>query len=103
MRKALKLLSIIFILGILTVFWYYSTLSNRHKAIIKTQVYHRLGLVDNSWNVHLKDTSISLITPTLIIDNIYRSMEGPKVTRSFQIQHSNRRRPVADILLQALR
>ena len=30
----------------------------------------------------------SLITPTLVIDNIYKSMEGPKVMRSFQLDET---------------
>lgn len=64
---------------------YYLKLPNRHKAIIKTQVYHKLGLVDDTWNIQTTDASISLFSPTLVIDNIYKSMEGPKAMTSFQI------------------
>lgn len=64
---------------------YYLKLPNRHKAIIKTHVYHKLGLVDDTWNVITTDSTITLFSPTLVIDNIYKSMEGPKVQRSFQI------------------
>ena len=64
---------------------YYLKLPNRHKAIIKTQVYHKLGLVDGTWNIQTTDSSISLFSPTLVIDNIYKSMEGPKAITSFQI------------------
>ncbi len=67
---------------------YYLKLSNRHKAIVKTQLYHKLGLVDDTWNVKINPNSISLTTPTLVIDNIYKSMEGPKVMRSFQLDHT---------------
>lgn len=67
---------------------YYLKLPNRHKAIIKTQVYHKLGLVDDTWNVINTDSTISLFSPTMVIDNIYKSMEGPKVQRSFQIDNS---------------
>lgn len=64
---------------------YYLNLSNRHKAIVKTKVNHALGLVDNTWRITNTDSTITLITPTLVVDNIYKSMEGPKVMRSFQI------------------
>jgi hypothetical protein len=67
---------------------YYFNLSNRHKAIIKTQINHKLGLVDNTWNIKTENNQISLITPTLVIDNVYKSMEGPKVMRSFQLDYT---------------
>lgn len=67
---------------------YYLKLPNRHKAIIKTKLYHGFGIVDERWNIQNSDSSIRLVTPTLVIDNIYKSMEGPKVTRSFQLDHT---------------
>ncbi len=67
---------------------YYLKLPNRHKAIIKTQVYHKLGLVDDTWNIKTNDSSILLFSPTLVIDNIYKSMEGPKAMTSFQIDYT---------------
>ncbi|MEZ4802573.1 MAG: hypothetical protein R2797_07340 [Gelidibacter sp.] len=67
---------------------YYLKLPNRHKAIIKTSVYHKLGLVDDTWNIVTTDSTISLFTPTLVIDNIYKSMEGPKAMTSFQIDYT---------------
>ncbi|NNK88494.1 MAG: hypothetical protein HKO90_09440 [Flavobacteriaceae bacterium] len=67
---------------------YYLNLPNRHKAIIKTKLRHGLGLVDNSWNVVYEDSQTAFITPTLVIDGIYKSMEGPKVMRAFQLDPS---------------
>lgn len=67
---------------------YYLKLPNRHKAIIKTKLYHGLGIVDERWNIQSNDSSIRLVTPTLVIDNIYKSMEGPKVVRSFQLDNT---------------
>ena len=67
---------------------YYLKLPNRHKAIVKTFVYHKLGFVDDTWNIKTTDSTISLISPTLVIDNIYKSMEGPKAVTSFQIDHT---------------
>jgi len=64
---------------------YYLNLPSRHKAIIKTRINHTFGLVDNTWNITNKNQTLSLITPTLVVDQIYKSMEGPKVMRSFQI------------------
>lgn len=66
---------------------YYLNLPNRHKAIVKTQINHKLGLVDNTWNINSTDSTVSLITPTFVIDNIYKSMEGPKVMSSFQLDY----------------
>ncbi|WP_439151719.1 hypothetical protein [Winogradskyella sp.] len=50
---------------------------------------HTLGIVDNTWNLSQNDSFISLVTPTLVIDQIYKSMEGPKATRSFQINQNS--------------
>lgn len=64
---------------------YYLKLPNRHRAIIKTKLYHGFGIVDERWNIQPNDTAVRIVTPTLVIDNIYKSMEGPKVMRSFQL------------------
>jgi hypothetical protein len=68
---------------------YYLNLSSRHKAIIKTRFNHALGLVDNTWNIKTDHNAISLISPTLVVDQVYKSMEGPKAMRSFQIDSKN--------------
>lgn len=64
---------------------YYLQLSNRHKAIVKTTLAHKLGLIDNSWNVNYLQNKTVFTSPTLFIDNVYTSMEGPKVMRGFQM------------------
>jgi len=84
LKYSVLLLLLVAILGGI----YYLKLSNRHKAIVKTHVYHKLGLVDNTWNINSNQEQVSLITPTMVIDNIYKSMEGPKVMRSFQLDAS---------------
>jgi len=86
--KSTKVVKYIFLLVLLTISIggiYYLQLPNRHKAIIKTRVAHSLHLVDKSWNIATSDSSTSYTTPTLIIDNIYKSMEGPKVMQGFQL------------------
>jgi hypothetical protein len=83
-----KVVKYLLFLGLLTIVVggiYYLNLSNRHKAIVKTQLLHRLGLVDNKWHVEIGDSITSFITPTLVVDNIYKSMEGPKATQAFQL------------------
>lgn len=83
--KVIKYLVFLGLVGFVIAGLYYLNLSNRHKAIVKTQFLHRLGLVDNDWNVVTTDTSTSFTTPTFVIDNIYKSMEGPKAMRAFQL------------------
>ncbi len=83
--KIVKYLVFLGLVGFVIAGLYYLNLNNRHKAIVKTQLLHRLGLVDNEWNVAMTDTSTSFITPTFVVDNIYKSMEGPKAMSSFQL------------------
>ena len=83
--KVLKYSVLLVLVAICAGGLYYLNLPNRHKAIIKTKVNHALGLVDNTWNMSSENHSISLVTPTLVVDDIYKSMEGPKAMRSFQI------------------
>lgn len=86
--KILKYSVILLIILMIVGGIYYLKLPNRHKAIIKTKVYHKLGLVDDTWNIKTTDSSISLFSPTLVVDNIYKSMEGPKAMTSFQIDYT---------------
>lgn len=83
--KILKYLFLAISLLLLIGGVYYSTLSNRHKAIVKKKLLYGLHLVDNTWTITNNETNIEFITPTMVIDNIYKSMEGPQVTKSFQI------------------
>lgn len=78
--------SVLLLLVIITAGGYfYLNLPNRHKAIIKTRLQHGFGLVDNSWQVNRSENISEYITPTMVIDGIYKSMEGPKVMQGFQI------------------
>lgn len=86
-----KVAKYLVLLGLLVIAFgglYYLNLPNRHKAIIKTKINHMLGLVDNQWNVITSKNSTSFISPTFIVDNIYKSMEGPKAMRSFQLDYT---------------
>lgn len=63
----------------------YSMLSTRHKAIVKTEFLHRSGLVYNKWDISNRESTYSMLSPTLLIDGIYKSMEGPKATNIVQL------------------
>ena len=83
--KVGKYLLVLATVGFIAGGLYYLNLSNRHKAIVKTTLLHKLGLVDNQWHVSYTDSSTIFVTPTMVIDNIYKSMEGPKAMRAFQL------------------
>ncbi|GAA3567909.1 hypothetical protein [Snuella lapsa] len=68
---------------------YYFNLSNRHKAIVKTQLLHFFNVIDSDWDQTLSDKSLTLESPALLIDNIYKSMEGPKALEYFYFDKSN--------------
>lgn len=78
--KIFKFSIVLFVLSILVgTIWYFS-LSNRHKAIVKTTLLHKTGLVDNEWLVENKTKKYKMLSPTFIVDAIYKSMEGPKAS-----------------------
>lgn len=64
---------------------FYWRLSNRHKAIVKTEFLHRTGLVDNTWDISRQQATYRMLSPTLLIDGIYKSMEGPKASNFVQL------------------
>ena len=80
-----------FLLG-LTVFgvWYYQ-LSNRHKAIVKTKVLHTLHLIDPSWEIDTSEQQLALESPSLLVDNIYQSMDGPQAILNLTMNPANDR------------
>lgn len=74
--------------AILSIVSYYF-LKNRHKAILKTQILHTLSLVDNTWNIKPAQNQFLMLSPTMLIDGIYKSMEGPKVSNLIQFNNKN--------------
>lgn len=73
-------------MGIVT----YQLLSNRHKAILKTLVLHKTGLLDNSWIINKDAKEYKMRSPTFVIDGIYKSMEGPKASRYIQLNQTQK-------------
>lgn len=87
--KIYKYLGFTFILSSLFGIITYNLLSNRHKAIIKTTFVHTFGLVDSEWLVEKDSKEYKMLSPTFIIDAIYKSMEGPKSSRYIQLSQNN--------------
>lgn len=78
--KIYKILSLLLLLSIVGGLIWYAQLSNRHKAIVKTTLLHKTGLVDNDWQVENSTKEYKMLSPTFIVDDIYKSMEGPKAS-----------------------
>nr|WP_294935743.1 hypothetical protein [uncultured Flavobacterium sp.] len=86
--KIYKYLAFTFILSSLFGVVIYTQLTNRHKAIVKTTFLHTTGLVDNDWLVNNGQKEYKMLSPTFLIDGIYKSMEGPKASRYIQLDAS---------------
>lgn len=68
---------------------WYSLLPNRHKAIVKTTLLQKTGLVDNKWIVDEAPQQYKMISPAFLIDGIYKSMEGPKASNYVQLSQDS--------------
>ena len=82
--KILKIFGWVLCLGVLGGGLYYLNLSNRHKAIVKTTLFHSSGMAGD-WYVTYEEGKTAFLSPTFLVDNIYTSMEGPKAMRGFQV------------------
>ncbi len=87
--KIYKYTGIIILLVIITGAIWYSLLSNRHKAIVKTTFLYKTGLVDNKWLIENKTQQYKMISPDFYIDGIYKSMEGPKSSNYLQLSQDS--------------
>lgn len=83
-----KLAVALLLIAIAGAFWY-SVLSNRHKAIVKTVFLQKTGLVDNDWIVDDAPLQYKMISPAFLIDGIYKSMEGPKASNYVQLSQDS--------------
>lgn len=87
--KIYKYLAFTFIISSLFGITTYFLLSKRHKAIVKTTVLHTLGIVDSKWNIDEEQQEYKMLSPTFLIDGIYKSMEGPKSSRYIQLNQND--------------
>ncbi|RED48432.1 hypothetical protein [Seonamhaeicola aphaedonensis] len=89
MKKTYKIFLIIFLIFSTVGLIYYFNLSNRHKAIVKTRTLHFLKIIDSDWDKTIENKQLNFESPSLLIDGIYKSMEGPKTMQYFNIDSDN--------------
>lgn len=88
--KIYKILAVLILLSIIGSGIWYWQLPNRHKAIVKSFLFEKLGIVNPNWKVENKSETYKMISPEFYIDGIYKSMEGPKSSNYVQLsQKSN--------------
>ncbi|HLA55920.1 MAG TPA: hypothetical protein VK623_07450 [Flavobacterium sp.] len=83
--KIYKISGGIILLAIIAGSIWYAMLPNRHKAIIKTTLLHKLHIIDSEWEVDNAQQQYKMISPAFLIDGIYKSMEGPKSSNYVQL------------------
>ena len=100
--KIYKYLAFTFIISSVFGITIYCLLSNRHKAIVKTQLLYTIGLVDTEWSIQTKKQAYKMVSPTFLIDGIYKSMEGPKSSRYIQLSQKDSLLWITGFEVQAL-
>lgn len=87
--KIYKILGVLILLGIIAGGIWYWQLPNRHKAIVKSFLFEKLGVVNPNWKVENKSETYKMISPEFYIDGIYKSMEGPKSSNYVQLSQDS--------------
>ncbi len=87
--KIYKIITGVFLILVIVAAFTYSQLTTRHRAIVKTNLLHTLHLVDSKWRVNQDDNLYSMISPSFLIDGIYKSMEGPKSSKYVQLSQDS--------------
>src|SRR6476620_5583231 len=87
--KIYKISAVIVVDAAIAGWIWYAQLPNRHKAIIKTTILHKLHLVDSNWEIGNVAQEYKMISPTFLIDGIYKSMEGPKASNYVQLSQDS--------------
>jgi len=83
--KIYKILGVLTVLALLGSLIFYKQLPTRHKAIVKSFLFEKLGIVNPNWKVENKEEVYKMISPEFYIDGIYKSMEGPKSSNYVQL------------------
>ncbi len=83
--KIYKILGVLFLLAVIGGGIWYWQLPNRHKAIVKSFLFEKLGIVNPNWMVENESETYKMISPEFYIDGIYKSMEGPKSSKYVQL------------------
>ena len=87
--KIYKILGVLFLLIIFSGSIYYWQLPNRHKAIVKSFLFEKFGIVNPNWKIENKSETYKMISPEFYIDGIYKSMEGPKASNYVQLSQDS--------------
>lgn len=87
--KIYKISGLVILVLIIAAAIWYSLLPNRHKAIVKTTLLHKLHIIDADWNVDNANSEYKMISPSFLIDGIYKSMEGPKASNYVQLSQDS--------------
>jgi hypothetical protein len=87
--KIYKILGVLLLTGLLVGGLWYEQLPNRHKAIVKSFLFEKLGVVNPNWKVNNDMKTYKMISPEFYIDGIYKSMEGPKASNYVQLSQDS--------------
>jgi hypothetical protein len=87
MRRLFRIKNLLLLLllgAVVASVWYYN-LSNRHKAIVKTELLHAFRIIDSDWEISRHSKKLKLESPELLVDNIYQSMDGPQAILNLNV------------------
>jgi hypothetical protein len=87
--KIYKISGVLILIGLLAGGIWYWQLPNRHKAIVKSFLFEKLGIVEKDWKVANQSETYKMISPEFYIDGIYKSMEGPKSSNYVQLSQDS--------------
>jgi hypothetical protein len=87
--KIYKFLGVLILLAFIGGGIWYWQLPTRHKAILKSFLFEKLGVVNPNWKVENKSETYRMISPEFYIDGIYKSMEGPKASNYVQLSQDS--------------
>ncbi len=87
--KIYKILGVLILISSIAGGIWYWQLPTRHKAIAKSFLFEKLGIVNPNWEVENKSETYTMISPEFYIDGIYKSMEGPKSSNYVQLSQDS--------------
>ena len=66
--KIYKISGVLMLLGLMGGGIFYCQLPNRHKAIVKSYVFEKLGIVNPNWKVENKQETYKMISPEFLLE-----------------------------------
>lgn len=88
--KIYKIITVVFLVAIISTAITYWQLTTRHKAIVKGYVFEKIGIVEKDWTIDTASLQFKMISPSFYIDGLYKSMEGPKSSQYIQLSKNNK-------------